>query len=250
MKVRPAKPFFLEGGTRAVLLLHAFTGSSADVRQLGRFLNKRGYTCYAPHYRGHAVPPEELLKTDPNQWWQDVCEAYDFLSRSGYDRIAVGGLSLGGVFSLKSGYTLPVRGIFPMCAPIDPGNKRKLIAGATQYAEKYYRLFQGLSGKLLDRKTSDFEERIVEVVDMLGSCIVEVRRHLHEIDVPACVIQGRLDEMVDPDAAAVIFKGIYSDRKQIKWYEKSTHVITLGAEKEQVYQDIYAFLESLDWSGS
>ena len=47
-----------------MLLLHGFTGNSADVRQLGRYLQK-GYTSYAPQYEGHAAPPEEILKSSP-----------------------------------------------------------------------------------------------------------------------------------------------------------------------------------------
>lgn len=34
--------FLFEEGKRAVLLLHGFTGNSSDVRQLGRFLQKKG----------------------------------------------------------------------------------------------------------------------------------------------------------------------------------------------------------------
>lgn len=37
-----SQPFFFQAGPRAVLLLHGFTGSSADVRMLGRFLEKKG----------------------------------------------------------------------------------------------------------------------------------------------------------------------------------------------------------------
>lgn len=32
-----SQPFFFQAGARAVLLLHGFTGSSADVRMLGDF---------------------------------------------------------------------------------------------------------------------------------------------------------------------------------------------------------------------
>lgn len=42
MQIKLPKPFFFEEGKRAVLLLHGFTGNSSDVRQLGRFLQKRG----------------------------------------------------------------------------------------------------------------------------------------------------------------------------------------------------------------
>ena len=50
MQIKLPKPFFFEEGKRAVLLLHGFTGNSSDVRQLGRFLQKKGYTSYAPQY--------------------------------------------------------------------------------------------------------------------------------------------------------------------------------------------------------
>jgi carboxylesterase len=56
MRVVPPKSFTFEGGNRAVLLLHGFTGSSADVRMMGRFLEKKGYTVHAPVYKGHGVP--------------------------------------------------------------------------------------------------------------------------------------------------------------------------------------------------
>ena len=35
MRIAQPKPFFFEAGKRAVLLLHGFTGTSADVRMLG-----------------------------------------------------------------------------------------------------------------------------------------------------------------------------------------------------------------------
>ena len=38
------EPFFFEAGPRTVLLLHAYTGSANDVRLLGRFLERNGYT--------------------------------------------------------------------------------------------------------------------------------------------------------------------------------------------------------------
>lgn len=41
MRIKMPEPFTFEGGKRAVLLLHGFTGNSADVRMLGRFLEKK-----------------------------------------------------------------------------------------------------------------------------------------------------------------------------------------------------------------
>ena len=66
MKIVKPQPFTFKGGKKAVLLLHGFTGNTADVRMLGRYLNEKGYTCHAPQYKGHGVPPEELLSTGPD----------------------------------------------------------------------------------------------------------------------------------------------------------------------------------------
>ncbi len=87
MKLASPKPFTFEGGDRAVLLLHGFTGNSADVRMLGRFLEKKGYTCHAPIYKGHGVPPEQLVHTGPEDWWKDVMNAYQHLKDQGYEKI-------------------------------------------------------------------------------------------------------------------------------------------------------------------
>lgn len=67
MKISTPKPFTFKAGKRAVLLLHGFTSHSADVRMMGRFLEKRGYTSHAPIYRGHGVPLEELVESTPEQ---------------------------------------------------------------------------------------------------------------------------------------------------------------------------------------
>ena len=68
--------------------------------------------------KGMAYHLKNLCNTGPDDWWQDVMAGYQFLKEKGYEEIAVAGLSLGGVFSLKLGYTVPVKGIIPMCAPM------------------------------------------------------------------------------------------------------------------------------------
>ncbi|BBP92335.1 hypothetical protein BsIDN1_59530 [Bacillus safensis] len=61
MKVVTPKPFTFKGGEKAVLLLHGFTGNTADVRMLGRYLNDRGYTCHAPQYKKDTVCRQKSL---------------------------------------------------------------------------------------------------------------------------------------------------------------------------------------------
>jgi len=247
MRINQPKPFFIQTGKRAVLLLHGFTGTSADVRMLGRFLEKKGYTSLAPHYKGHGVPPEDLILTGPEDWWEDAVKGYNELKEAGYDEIAVAGLSLGGVFSLKIGYNMPVKGIVTMCAPMSMKTTDLMYQGVLEYAKEYKR-YEGKSKDAIEEEVKALKEHSMPSLSELRELVYDVRDHVDYIYAPLFVTQGSLDKVIEPESANVIYDLTQSDKKQIKWYEQSGHVITLGPEKQQLHEDIYEFLESLDWS--
>ncbi|EMY5506511.1 carboxylesterase [Bacillus mycoides] len=246
MKLASPKPFTFEGGDRAVLLLHGFTGNSADVRMLGRFLEKKGYTCHAPIFKGHGVPPEELVHTGPEDWWQDVMEAYQLLKDKGFEKIAVAGLSLGGVFSLKLGYTVPVLGVVPMCAPMYIKSEETMYQGILAYAREYKKREQK-SPEQIEQEMLEFQKTPMNTLKALQELIADVRNNVDMIYAPTFVVQARHDEMINTDSANIIYNGVESTLKDIKWYEDSTHVITLDKQRDELHEDVYNFLEQLDW---
>jgi carboxylesterase len=246
MKIAQPKPFTFEGGEKAVLLLHGFTGNSADVRMLGRFLEKKGYTCHAPHYKGHGVAPEELVHTGPKDWWKDVMDGYEFLKSKGHESIAAVGLSLGGVFSLKLGYTVPIKGIVPMCAPMYIKSEEVMYEGVLAYAREYKKR-EGKSSEQIEQEMEEFKQTPMNTLKSLQELIAEVRNSVDMIYAPTFVVQGRHDHMINTDSANIIYNTVESPTKDIKWYEESGHTITFDKERDQLHEDVYAFLESLDW---
>lgn len=246
MKIGAPKPFTFEAGERAVLLLHGFTGHSADVRMLGRYLESKGYTCHAPIYKGHGVPPEELVHTGPDDWWRDVMEAYEFLKERGHEKIAAVGLSLGGVFSLKLSYTVPIVGVVPMCAPMYIKSEEIMYQGVLAYAREYKKRL-GKSNEEIEEEMFQFKQTPMKTLKALQNLMRDVRDNIDMIYAPTFVVQARHDEMINTDSANIIYNGVESNIKQIKWYEESTHVITLDKQRDELHEDIYQFLEKLDW---
>lgn len=240
------KPLTFEGGDRAVLLLHGFTGNTADVRMLARYLNERGYTCHAPQYKGHGVPPEELVHTGPEDWWKDVMDGYNLLKEKGHESIAVAGLSLGGVFSLKLGYTVPVKGIVPMCAPMYIKSEEVMYQGILEYARNFKK-FEGKSEPQIEEEMKRFEKTPMNTLKALQGLISDVRNNVDMVYSPVFVAQARHDHMINTDSANIIYNEVETDNKQLKWYEQSGHVITLDKERDQLHKDVYEFLEGLDW---
>lgn len=246
VKVKQPEPFTFEAGPRAVLLLHGFTGHSADVRMLGRSLEKKGYTSHAPIYRGHGLPPEELIKTNPDEWWEDVGNAYKHLQDLGYEEIAVAGLSLGGVLGLKLAYSEKTKAIIPMCTPMFFDNETQLTKGFKSFSKEYKQL-EGKEEEEIEQEISDVMENSTAVFEGLAAFIDEVRANIDTIYTPTFVVQARKDQMINTDSASYIYENVEADEKDMKWYEESGHVITLDKEKDQLFEDIYQFLESLDW---
>lgn len=247
MRKAELKPFYFKAGKRAVLLLHGFTGSSSDVRMLGRFLEKKGYTSLAPHYKGHGVPPEELIKTNPDDWWKDVLKAYETLKEDGYEEIAAIGLSLGGVFSLKLGLQVPLKGVVTMCSPMTMRTTDKMFEGVLKYAADFKR-FEGKKEHQIETEIEEIRKQGMPSLSELQKLISDVRGDINLLYSPVLVVQSKNDEIIDPQSAHIIYNEVESLNKELIWFEKSGHVITLDQEKNELHEVIYKFLENLEWN--
>ena len=247
MKIIAPKPFTIESGKRAVLLLHGFTGNPNDVKRLGRYLAERNYTVHAPLYKGHGLDPLTLVQSNPHEWWDSVVEGYDILREKGYEEIAVAGVSLGGVFSLKLGVERPMKAIVTMSAPAIAKSPDSLQSRIVDYAINYKKL----SGKYDPSK--DTREAISELVQMpslttLQTMINETSSKLNTVNTPVHVLRGLEDDPYYCESADLIYSSVKSRIKSVKTFVNSGHILTLGKEKELVYEEVFRFLDSLDWT--
>ena len=246
MQIKQPEPFFFEGGERAVLLLHGFTGHSADVRMLGRYLNSKGYTCYAPIYRGHGKSPEELIGVTAEDWWEDVQEAYQFLQNKGYKKIAAAGLSLGGVLALRLATNNPLEAVVTMCSPMFFDNEKQLTIGFRQFVKDYKQL-EKKDDETIEKELDELLQQSSSLFQEIKQSIERVKQSVDMLYTPTLVIQSVKDEMINPKSADYIYENVESDKKELKWYEGTGHAITFSRKKDQLHEDIEQFLESLDW---
>ncbi|MCM3724008.1 alpha/beta hydrolase [Solibacillus isronensis] len=246
MKLIAPKPFTIESGKRAVLLLHGFTGNTNDVKRLGKYLADRNYTVHAPLYKGHGGGPDLLIQSQPAEWWNSVIEGYDELRNRGYDEIAVAGVSLGGIFSLKLGEERPTKAIVTMSAPATAKSTDSLQNRIIDYAINYKKL----SGTY--DETVDSRNKIAELVKMpslnyLQNMINETSEKLNVIQTPVHILRGLEDDEYYCESADLIYSSVNSRIKSVKTFINSGHILTLGKERELVFEEIYRFFEGLKW---
>ena len=244
-KLLPPKPFYYEGGEKAVLLLHSFTSNTSDMKKLGKHLQKNHYSCYAPVFSGHGLPAEDLLTYGPSDWWQDALNGYQLLKDKGFKKIAVIGLSLGGLLTLKAGQEMEVIGVVTMSVPI-----QKEAAFLQKRVFHYAKRYKQLEGKDEEQIQWEMEELRHLPLDSLvefQQLIDGTKDNLAHVTSPIRIMYGELDEPLYKESAEVIFQSVASNQKSIKGYPNSKHLMTVGADMNDVNEDVVNFLNKLPW---
>ena len=101
-------PFSLGQGERGVLVVHGFTGSPFEMRLLGEDLARRGFAVEGPLLAGHGARTRDLARSTWRDWVASASQALDRLrGRVGGKRVAVVGLSMGGLVTLELARTRP-----------------------------------------------------------------------------------------------------------------------------------------------
>ncbi|MFD2613993.1 alpha/beta hydrolase [Paenibacillus gansuensis] len=238
-------PFFLDGhGDRkrhGVLLIHGFTGSPAEHRKLGYFLNDEGYTVNAVQLPGHGKTPEEMSLTGWNDWWGHAKESFLAMEQEGYDSLNVVGYSMGGLLGLKLAQEFKVNCMISLAAPIFVNRTRILLAALVN---------QMVNSFQKGPKTNDFERMFtysttpIPCVFSLQKLMQQVKSTLAHVKTPLMVAHGMKDVVVHPRSASYIYHNVSSPNKKLVYYPYATHGILHDSEHENVYRDIVGFLQS------
>lgn len=104
------QPFHLPGGDTAVLLIHGFPGSPAEMRPLAAVLHDAGYTVRGPLLPGFG-PDLATLEQRAPQEWVNTAIAHATALRAGHGRVVLGGLSMGGAVALQAAARLDYDGL-------------------------------------------------------------------------------------------------------------------------------------------
>lgn len=238
---RSPDPFYFENGEVGILLIHGFTGTPSEMRPLGEYLAKAGFTVHAPLLAGHGTCPEDLEKTDWQDWLKTVLDAYDTMVQRGVKQVFVAGLSMGGLLAFYLSLHRPVAGLISLCAPIWVQDRRAPYVEIAQFFIRYLPR-KGQKSPEIEQFLVPYDRTPLRAIAQLMRFIRKVRKRLSEVQVPTLVIQAKNDETIVPESANYIYQQISSKEKRLSWYEKSSHIITLDRERGKLFEEIESFI--------
>ena len=248
MKTYTGEPFYFNGGRPAVILLHAYSGNSNDVRMLGRTLQKHGYTVYAPVFTGHGGDPCRILRDgDPDAWWEDTQLAIRRLRDSGHDQLAIFGLSLGGLFAtraLENDAQLSGGGVF--ASPITTMGQSNVPEYFQRLAMNYYRKEQTPQAAV-DDKMAWIKEHLPAQLAAIQAMTKQLDADLDQIHQPFFIAQGGRDEMIDPQSGAQLADRLRAQGTTVDYhfYPDATHLLTVNTAHRQLFADVLDYLQKL-----
>jgi len=234
-----AKEFYYRGNSTGVLLIHGFSGTPSEVRALGEFLRKKGYTVKGILLKGHGTVPKDMKKYGYRDWISGAVEGYKALKQECEEVFAVG-LSMGGLLSLYLARNYDIKGAAVLSTPIR-------IHGKTAALDFFKRNFKAhILGKT-EKKDIDiisYDKSPLKSMRHLFRLIRYIRENLKYIEKPVLIMQSYRDRTVSPLSANIIYNNIGSGDKSIVYLHKSGHIITCDKEKERVFEEVYGFIKA------
>ena len=254
-----AEPFFFPGqGKNAhigCLVTHGFTGAPKEVRWLGEYLNRQGYTVCGMRLAGHATRPEDMVRSHWQDWLLSVEDGYNLL-RSCTDQVFLLGLSMGGVLSLTAAAQFDIRGVVAMSTPYAlppiplPLWAIRFLSYFKPYMPKGKVPGSGWFDKAAYNQHVAYPMNPVRSGMELKFLVEQMHAALPKIGVPVLLIHSRDDDYVIKDSMEQIYKALGTPDKQMIWVERSGHVITEDLQRETVFKAAADFVSRVSQSGT
>ncbi len=242
-----ARPFLLEGGEHAVLLIHGFTGTPGHMRLLGEGLHQNGFTVRGMLLPGHGTKPEDMRR-ECWQTWLAAAREELYLLHERYARVSVAGLSMGGVLSLLLAQTGNVRACVTISAPMKAQNRLLPLA---RYAAPFvpytnWREHPERASLLDQRYDFGYDRFPTKSAGDLHKLMKLARENLFAVTCPLMAVQSRGDTTVSPDSADIILSRAASAVKRQLWLERAPHVCTLSDEYPKIVTAMTEFLKQAE----
>ncbi|MCL1795516.1 MAG: alpha/beta fold hydrolase [Clostridia bacterium] len=238
-----AQPFELESGDSALLLIHGFTGSPSHMRTVGDAVHGAGFSARGILLPGHGLSVDAMIHSSGPAWMEACVAAYREMERK-YRRVAVSGLSMGGILALL------LAEMFTPSACILFAPTIRYLKGINRLSPIAKHFLREMKWRPREFSDSDFLKAydhgyagapLAKVEDMTRLQAM-ARSDLSRVTAPTLILQSHSDESVHSASPEIITSRISSTVKEICWTDKSSHVNTIGPDRAYVNDRVIDFM--------
>lgn len=232
-----AEPFFIKNsGDIGVLMLHGYSSSPNDYRELAGFLSEKNITIYTPLLPGHGTHPRDLNKVKAEDYKNYVFES---LKKLNTKKKFVIGYSMGGTLALDLASKNDLDGIISINSAIYIKNRYLPFIPLLRLVETYTAKRPEQIVQLINDERVVYDSIPLTSVTELQKLINSIS--IHEITEPILIFQSDKDDIISPESAEYIFSTIRSEDKKLIVLNNSTHIKINNPE--EAFNEIYNFIQ-------
>ncbi len=243
--------FYFKGDNgKGVLLIHGWTSTPYEMRAFGEYLNKVGFSVYAPLLSGHGTRPEDLENISWKDWKKDVFRAYDKLFDE-CEQVFVGGMSFGGTLSLLLAHKKNVAGIILMSTPYKMRYEKmfrhlaKVVLYFRAYKNKSYFRILGSNEMCLTQVVAYQKYPIISLYEVHYAIKMSLQK-LNEIISPTMIIQSRNDHVISRGSMKDLGKSLGSRFVKKRKIKNAYHNFIGDTRNEYIFDEIIEFMRECD----
>ncbi|HVF38459.1 MAG TPA: alpha/beta fold hydrolase [Gemmatimonadaceae bacterium] len=236
-----------EGNPNGVLLLHGFGDTPQTLRLLASALHAAGYDVRGPLLPGHGRTVEAFAASRRHDWLECARQELEQM-RASHAQVSIVGLSMGGALAAILAADAKELSALVLLAPYleMPINYR--LASASHW------LWGGIAGTRRSRNPSSILDPAERELNLgygvySGRLLYELWRlgasakaRLGMIVTPTLLMQSRTDPRVRMEVAQRAINALGSTEKRLVWVEGAGHIITVDYGREEVFDEIRAWL--------
>lgn len=232
---------------KGVFLIHGFTGSPAEMIPFAKKFEEKNFSVYCPRLAGHGTDIKDFTNSTMEEWYRSALDQYlEFKSK--VKKVYLLGLSLGGQIATYISFIAGCEKMALFSTPYDiPDPKMKYAKLISLFIKKI---------KKSEEKPAVFDEKSRKLMVNYDNIPYYFTRPIHQLyksfklfhfyirktKVPILIIQSELDPVSSFKSPQKIFnKSKSSVAKQFRYLKKSSHVITLDYEADQLFSMTYDF---------
>jgi carboxylesterase len=229
-----------------VLIVHGFTGSRATMEAIIPRAETLGLPWRLPHLRGHWTKSEDLMGVTYDDLLADADAALTEL-RGVAERVAVVGLSVGGVLALNLAaerpadveslaVLVPALRYVSKLAPFSAIVARLIKITAADPANAF-------TDKSLTARSSNYTTFPTATFVSVYGAGRRVEALLPRVTAPMLIIGARQDKVIQPRVAQIAHDRAGAAQKELVWFERSGHEMLLDCEADAVADRVGQFLK-------
>lgn len=241
-----AQNYFYKNSPVGCLMIHGFTGSPNELLELGEWLAGKRLTVSIPTLPGHATHSADMF----NYGWQDWVAAVEGALQelqTVCEDVFVCGLSMGGALALHLAANTPsIKGVITLSAPAQFPPWKKIAVRLLKRIRKfrYKKGGEDVHDVSTRPRLGSYRRYPYYAVDQLFQLVDHVRGELHNVVQPILIIHSRNDHTIPFHNSEMIYNRVSSPDKRKVDLTQSYHIITVDFEKEQVWSEVFGFIQN------